>query len=352
MRRGGALLSLVSGRQAGDHHHRHRQEDRRHPRRCRRPRAASQTPASPLLPSSVKAAASSRLATSSPSPSASAGKTTAAPRATARPLWGTSSSSSVKAPWLARSPTRFAGKSAPRLASAIRTPGATSSSSSVKAASSACRSAGKTATPPVRGSRRPSKIQEAKSRRLRDGRNSSEIRKKELTEGRDAAATVAARVLQEASIFDSLLRNESEFSEICNSAKVSDPLPIVDAFLSVYEDTIQWNNITESVASVEISSAKYWVGGVPHLVHELSLPNAPKTKSTAKERTAELAKNLCGQMQTWFLDFVEEALDVENKWKHSSDTSTLLSQFEKISDWLEQIHIRSWRRRRRSGPRR
>ena len=88
---------------------------------------------------------------------------------------------------------------------------------------------------------------------------------------------------------------------------------------------------------MELSSAKYWVSGVCHVVHELSLPNAPKTKSTTKQRTAELAKNLCGQMQTWFLDFVEEALDVENKWKHSSDVSTLLSQFEKISDWLEQI---------------
>jgi len=61
-------------------------------------------------------------------------------------------------------------------------------------------------------------------------------------------------------------------------------------------------------------------------------------QSTAKERTAELAKDLCGQMQRWFLAFVEEALDVENKWKHSSDTPTLLSQFEKISDWLEQVH--------------
>ena len=89
---------------------------------------------------------------------------------------------------------------------------------------------------------------------------------------------------------------------------------------------------------MELSATKYWVGGGPHVVHELSLPNAPKTKSTAKERTAELAKDLCGQMQRWFLDFVEEALDVENKWKHSSDTPTLLSQFEKISDWLEQVH--------------
>jgi len=119
---------------------------------------------------------------------------------------------------------------------------------------------------------------------------------------------------------------------------VSDLLPTVEPFLGVYEDTLRWKDVAESVVSEELSATKYWVGGGPHVVHELSLPNAPKTKSTAKERTAELAKDLCGQMQRWFLDFVEEALDVENKWKHSSDTPTLLSQFEKISDWLEQVH--------------
>jgi hypothetical protein len=130
----------------------------------------------------------------------------------------------------------------------------------------------------------------------------------------------------------------SEFSEICNSAKVSDPLPTVDPFLGVYEDTLRWKDVAESVASAELSATKYWVDGGPHVVHELSLPNAPKTKSTTKERTAELAKDLCGQMQRWFLDFVEEALDVENKWKHNRDTPMLLSQLEKISDWLEQVH--------------
>jgi len=119
---------------------------------------------------------------------------------------------------------------------------------------------------------------------------------------------------------------------------VSDLLPTVEPFLGVYEDMLRWKDVAESVVSEELSATKYWVGGGPHVVHELSLPNAPKTKSTAKERTAELAKDLCGQMQRWFLDFVEEALDVENKWKHSSDTPTLLSQFEKISDWLEQVH--------------
>ena len=113
---------------------------------------------------------------------------------------------------------------------------------------------------------------------------------------------------------------------------VSDLLPTVEPFLGVYEDMLRWKDVAESVVSEELSATKYWVGGGPHVVHELSLPNAPKTKSTAKERTAELAKDLCGQMQRWFLDFVEEALDVENKWKHSSDTPTLLSQFEKISD--------------------
>ncbi|XP_066333299.1 uncharacterized protein [Miscanthus floridulus] len=170
--------------------------------------------ASPPPSLSVKAATSRRAT----SPSPSAGKTLTAPRAravrgtrTPTPTRATSSSSVKPAAWLARSPTRFAGKSAPRLVRGIRTPGATSSSVKAAAASRASRSAVKTATPAVRGTPRTvtSKHLEAKLRRLRDGMISSEIRKKELTEGRDATATIAASVLQEASIFDSLLRNES-----------------------------------------------------------------------------------------------------------------------------------------------
>ena len=59
---------------------------------------------------------------------------------------------------------------------------------------------------------------------------------------------------------------------------VSDLLPTVEPFLGVYEDRLRWKDVAESVVSEELSATKYWVGGGPHVVHELSLPNAPKTE--------------------------------------------------------------------------
>jgi len=53
---------------------------------------------------------------------------------------------------------------------------------------------------------------------------------------------------------------------------------VPDTFLGVYKDTLRWKDVAESVVSEELSATKYWVGGGPHVVHELSLPNAPKTE--------------------------------------------------------------------------
>jgi len=58
----------------------------------------------------------------------------------------------------------------------------------------------------------------------------------------------------------------SKFSEICASSKVSNPFPTVDLFLVVYEDTLKWKTISESMvtngAEEEFfeKSTKHWVG--------------------------------------------------------------------------------------------
>ncbi|AQK78934.1 hypothetical protein ZEAMMB73_Zm00001d035388 [Zea mays] len=110
-----------------------------------------------------------------------------------------------------------------------------------------------------------------------------------------------------------------KFTEICASENVYGPLPTVDLFLSVYGDMMQWKDIAESVASAELSATEYW------------------TKNTTKETAAQVAKDLCGEMQRWFLAFVEDALHVDGKWKHSINTPTLVSQLNKISGWLEEV---------------
>jgi len=64
-------------------------------------------------------------------------------------------------------------------------------------------------------------------------------------------------------------------------------------------------------------------------------------------QTVELAMALWHEMHMWFLNFVNKALDVgfhlfedqnvASKGKHSSHITVVLSQFKKISDWLDGV---------------
>ncbi|KAG0528480.1 hypothetical protein BDA96_05G015600 [Sorghum bicolor] len=227
---------------------------------------------------------------------------------------------------------------------------------------------------------------------------------KEAFERRDLAATAAASALQEALVSESVIRNISKFSEICASSKVSNPFPTVDLFLVVYEDTLKWKTIAESVVTNGAEeesfekSTKHWVGaalatdlevlkllngatgsfsrtgstnkpnassvepprtslskkpthGVSAKVQSKVSPSSPLrctwSNTESMSETAELAKVLWREMHTWFLTFVDEALDVgfhlfedqnvASKGKHSSHITMVLSQFKKISDWLDQV---------------
>ncbi|CAL5097345.1 unnamed protein product [Urochloa decumbens] len=227
---------------------------------------------------------------------------------------------------------------------------------------------------------------------------------KEAIERRDAAATVAASALQEAMLTESVVRNLSKFSEICSSSKVSNPLPTVDVFLAIYEDTLKWKTIAESMVTVEADeaflekSSHDWVNaalatdlevlkllnGATGSISRMKSTNRPRAPSVEPPRTSlsrkkslgasakvqskfspsspascpwnniesmyetvELSKTLWHEMHMWFLNFVDEALDVgfhlfedENvasKGKHSGHITMVLSQFKKISDWLDGV---------------
>jgi hypothetical protein len=228
---------------------------------------------------------------------------------------------------------------------------------------------------------------------------------KEATERRDAAAIAAADALQEALITESVIRNLSKFSELTSASKTSNPLPTVDIFLAVYEDTLKWKKIAESISTNRTETAS-WENSVTHWVEAalatdlevLKLMNkapeslsrkrgadkpkaplvveAPRTtiskrqshgtsakvqskvlptssascawnKTQGVNETAELATTLCREMHTWFLKFVDEAMDlgfhlfedqnVASRGKQSSHITMVLSQFKKISDWLDGV---------------
>ncbi|KAJ1264644.1 hypothetical protein BS78_08G015700 [Paspalum vaginatum] len=230
---------------------------------------------------------------------------------------------------------------------------------------------------------------------------------KEAIERRDAAATAAASALQEALITESVVRNLSKFSNICSSAKTSNPLPTVDLFLAVYEDTLKWKTVAESMVTNETDealmekSAHDWVHaalatdlqvlkllsgatdtvsrkkstnkpkaapsaerprtslsrkqslGVSSKVQSKTSPSSPARSCTwgnieSMNGTLELARTLWREMYTWFLKFVDEALDVgfhlfedqdvaSRGSKHSAQEAMVLSQFKNISDWCDQV---------------
>ncbi|CAN6348817.1 unnamed protein product [Urochloa humidicola] len=227
---------------------------------------------------------------------------------------------------------------------------------------------------------------------------------REAIERRDAAATAAASALQEAMLSESIARNLSKFSEICSSSKASNPLPTVDLFLAVYEDTLKWKTIAESIVTVEADEAFLekschdWVNaalatdlevlkllnGATESISRMKSTNRSKVPSVEPPRTSlsrkqslgasakvqskvspssparctwnntesmyervELSKTLWREMHMWFLNFVDDALDVgfhlfedqnvASKGKHSGHITMVLSQFKKISDWLDGV---------------
>ncbi|CAN6325642.1 unnamed protein product [Urochloa humidicola] len=227
---------------------------------------------------------------------------------------------------------------------------------------------------------------------------------REAIERRDATATAAAIALQEAMLTESVVRNLSKFAEICSSSKASNPLPTVDLFLAVYEDTLSWKTIAESMVTVEADESFMekpshdWVNaalatdlevlkllnGATESISWMKHTNRPKAPTVEPPRTSlsrkqslgasakvhskvspssparctwnniesmyetvELSKTLWREMHMWFLNFVDEALDVgfhlfedqnvASKGKHSGHITMVLSQFKKISDWLDGV---------------
>jgi hypothetical protein len=198
----------------------------------------------------------------------------------------------------------------------------------------------------------------------------------------------------------------SKFSDICSASKTSNPLPTIDLFLALYEDALKWKTVAECVvtnredeAFLEKSATQWVDAALATDLEVLKLLNGasesfprtkrtnnakttpsvepPRTTSVSKKQpvgasakvqskvspsspvrctwsttesmkeTVELTKTLWREMHMWFLNFVNEALDVgfhlfqdqniASSAKHSSHITMVLSQFKKISDWLDRV---------------
>ncbi|KAL6226512.1 hypothetical protein ACLB2K_000474 [Fragaria x ananassa] len=223
---------------------------------------------------------------------------------------------------------------------------------------------------------------------------------KEAMQRKALAAAAAAEALEEAIATESLVRKLSMFAELSSISKVGNPLPAIDRFFSIYDDVVKSTTSLESIAcnrnsdslcdsipTEQSKSVSLWVEaalatdlGVVSLLgpqdHE-SPPTLQKSLSTRQSlnapakanlkitqsnahaggwkkgngmrETVELAKNLQSEMQMWFLQFVEKAMDAgfrvfgecaADGGKLPLDCGSIaavLSQLKRVNEWLDRV---------------
>ncbi|PKI46232.1 hypothetical protein CRG98_033359 [Punica granatum] len=227
------------------------------------------------------------------------------------------------------------------------------------------------------------------------------LRTQEAMQRRAIASTAAAEALEEATATESIIRSLSMFSELSATSKAENPLPTIERFFSLYEDVIKSTAMAEAIASSRTSSpptdailgdqSKFslWVEAalatdleiVNFLTNQDTEPSSNLQKSLLKRQssssasksnavkfsssaqsdinsftwarghgmreTVELAMKLQGEMQFWFIQFIEESLDAgfrvfkecargEGKGLDCGSVAAVLSHLKRLNDWLDQ----------------
>ncbi|CAB4288446.1 unnamed protein product [Prunus armeniaca] len=230
---------------------------------------------------------------------------------------------------------------------------------------------------------------------------------KEALQRKVIASAAAAEALEEAIATESLVRKLSMFAELSSTSKVGNPLPAIDRFFSIYNEVVKSTTLVQSIASnhnadtpnndniptEQSKSVSLWVeaalatdlGVVSLLTTQDNEPpstlqkslskrqslNAPAkthmkisssssspesnahvgtwTKGRGMKDTVELAMSLQSEMQMWFLEFVEKALDAgfrvfgecaADGVKLPLDCGSIaavLSQLKRVNEWLDRV---------------
>ncbi|KAM1501062.1 hypothetical protein EV1_026081 [Malus domestica] len=223
---------------------------------------------------------------------------------------------------------------------------------------------------------------------------------KEALQRKVLASAAAAEALEEAIATESLVRKLSMFAELSSTSKVGNPLPAIDRFFSIYDEVVKSTTLVESIAgnrnsdtsnnaqilteqskpvslwveaalatdlgivsllttqdnetpsSLQKSLSKRQPLNTPpksHLkISPSSSPQSTWTKGHGMKDTVELATHLQSEMQMWFLQFVEKALDAgfrvfgecaADGGKLPIDCGSIaavLSQLKRVNEWLDR----------------
>ncbi|TQD92257.1 hypothetical protein C1H46_022139 [Malus baccata] len=226
---------------------------------------------------------------------------------------------------------------------------------------------------------------------------------KEALQRKVLASAAAAAALEEAIATESLVRKLSMFAELASTSKVGSPLPAIDRFFSIYDEVVKSTTLSESIASNRNSDTCYndqipteqskpvslWVEAAlatdlsvvsllaaqdnetpsalqkslskrrytPAKSHLKISPSSPQStagvgtwmKGHGMKETVELAVSLQSEMQMWFLQFVEKALDAGFRvfgecaatgGKLPIDCGSIaavLSQLKRVNEWLDGV---------------
>ncbi|CAH2079437.1 unnamed protein product [Thlaspi arvense] len=189
---------------------------------------------------------------------------------------------------------------------------------------------------------------------------------KEAMQRRDFAAKAAAKALEEANANECIIRCLSKFSELSSISKMDNPLRIINQFLTIYEDVMQYSQIASEVcvrssSSDQQNSISLWVEAalatnldVVSLVKSESPSSLKKLTPTKTDNivgmwtdkdgfkeTAKFAAKVQTEMQIWFIGFVEDSLDNKNAASvrplDGGSIAAVLSQLKQVNAWLDRV---------------
>ncbi|XP_078437022.1 serine/arginine repetitive matrix protein, putative (DUF936) [Wolffia australiana] len=174
----------------------------------------------------------------------------------------------------------------------------------------------------------------------------------------------AVEALEEASATESILRSLSMFSDLCSASSAGNPIPTVDRFLEIYRDVAKWAvdawadrfvpirrlidaALTTDLEVVSLLDLDSGSGGpampkVPEKVLKSWKAGRRDPPAEASSLLVDLVTGLRREMQSWFLRFVEEAVDegfqlAGSGRRDTARVAAVLSSLKRVSEWLDGV---------------
>lgn len=164
---------------------------------------------------------------------------------------------------------------------------------------------------------------------------------------RHLASLVAAEAQKQASIASNLVNCLGMFADICSSASPADPHLSLTKFFTLHQQLINQTTAPTSSSSTGLVRDKITPTAPSQTIDLSAAEKLEWAKGDSSKEIKELKETLLNETQTWFLKFLEGALNSgfrlnahEKKGKSSAGNNQIaatLSQLKRTNDWLDQF---------------